>query len=239
MLQSSATQTTFMLWQYLLPVKRYTYNIREWHSYYKVGMLTNMGKKGVRSSEGQGEIWDESKSEVVSMKLTPTGKRLLDEKAKFYGLSKGEFIERIARGTIELNEKKEAEKMTLSSSPSTAITIDQILKALSRFSLPELTKILSNLVNLIEVKLLGVSTSLTIAKLAKQYIEELIHAFEDAEFPNPTERVISIIQGNRPTVDEITLMTQVVHISPDELFAMYRREFPNGTASEGRIRNHR
>jgi hypothetical protein len=146
-------------------------------------MLTNMGKKGVRSSEGQGEIWDESKSEVVSMKLTPTGKRLLDEKAKFHGLS--------------------------------------------------------NLVNIIEVKLLGVSTNLTIAKLAKQYIEELIHAFEDAEFPNPAERVISIIQGNRPTVDEITLMTQVVHISPDELFAMYRREFPNGTASEGRIRNHR
>jgi len=198
-----------------------------------------MGKKGVRSSEGQGEIWDESKTEVVSVKLTPTGKRLLGEKAKSYGLSKGEFIERIARGRIELNEKEETEKMTLSSSPNTATTIDQILKALLRFSLPELTRILSNLVNLIEVKILGNSTNLTIAKLAKQNIEELMQAFEDAEIPNPSERVISIIQGNRPTIDEITLMTQVIQISADELFAIYRREFPKGTASEGRITNHR
>lgn len=217
----------------------YTYLSREWHSYHKVGRLTNMGKKGVRSSEGQGEIWDESKSEVVSVKLTPTGKRLLGEKAKSYGLSKGEFIERVARGEIELNEIEEIEKMTLASSPKASMTAEYILKALSRFSLPELTKILSSLVSLIEDKILGNSTKLTIAKLAKQNIEELIKAFEDAEIPNSSERVISIIQGNRPTTDELTLMTQIVPISADELFAMYRREFPNGTASEGRITNHR
>ncbi len=91
-----------------------------------------MGKKGLRSSEGQGEIWDEPKTVVVSVKLTPTGKRLLDEKAQFYGISKGELIERVARGSIEPPATAAASLVPDSSS---------IIAALSRYPRAQLVQI--------------------------------------------------------------------------------------------------
>jgi hypothetical protein len=91
-----------------------------------------MGKKGFRSTEGQGEIWNEPKTVVVSVKLTPTGKRLLDEKANSYGISKGELIERIARGSTEL---------PMVTPTNQAPNLNTVLDTLSRYSRSQLAQV--------------------------------------------------------------------------------------------------
>lgn len=59
------------------------------------------GKKGHKSMRGQGEYYPEPKGRC-SISITPTGKALLDKLAAEYGLSRGEFVERIARGVIPI-----------------------------------------------------------------------------------------------------------------------------------------
>lgn len=65
-----------------------------------------MGLKGIRSRRGKGELYDEVKSEDVILLLTPTAKRLLDEKVNAYRdangnpLTRSEYFERWARGTL-------------------------------------------------------------------------------------------------------------------------------------------
>jgi hypothetical protein len=56
-----------------------------------------MGKKGISSARGVGEIWDEPKSEQVMVLLTRSGRGMLDSLAWSHGLSRSELIEQIAR----------------------------------------------------------------------------------------------------------------------------------------------
>ena len=62
-----------------------------------------MAVKGVKSLRGQPELYDEVK-QVVSISLTPTGINQLDIRARAFKLSRSEFIERIARGTIPITQ---------------------------------------------------------------------------------------------------------------------------------------
>jgi hypothetical protein len=61
-----------------------------------------MGKQGNRSQRGRGEIYDEPKTEQVTLLLTRTGRSRLDVLAKSHGLSRSELIEQIARGQFQL-----------------------------------------------------------------------------------------------------------------------------------------
>ncbi len=62
-----------------------------------------MAKKGIKSQRGRAENqWGATKSASIKAQLTPTGKRLLLEKIKAFGLSFAEILERIARGKIKL-----------------------------------------------------------------------------------------------------------------------------------------
>jgi hypothetical protein len=61
-----------------------------------------MGKKGVCSKRGQGEIYSEPKSQPVYVLVTPTAAAGIDMLAKLYGLSRSEFLEQIGRGTLKV-----------------------------------------------------------------------------------------------------------------------------------------
>jgi hypothetical protein len=61
-----------------------------------------MGKKNHVSSRGQGELYDEPKTEQVMLLLTRTGRSNLDRLAKLHGLSRSELVERIARGQFHV-----------------------------------------------------------------------------------------------------------------------------------------
>ena len=65
-----------------------------------------MGIPGQRSRRGQGELYDQPKTEHVLILLTPAGRELLDQKVADYNqhldttVSRSEFIERWVRGLI-------------------------------------------------------------------------------------------------------------------------------------------
>lgn len=61
-----------------------------------------MGKKGVHSQRGQGEIYSEPKSSAIYALVTPTAAAGIDTLAKLYGLSRSEFLEQIGRGTLKV-----------------------------------------------------------------------------------------------------------------------------------------
>jgi hypothetical protein len=60
-----------------------------------------LGCRGVKSRRGQPELYDELK-QVVSISITPTGVRGLDEISQALGISRSEFIERIGRRVIQI-----------------------------------------------------------------------------------------------------------------------------------------
>ncbi len=65
-----------------------------------------MGKKRVK---GEPVFYDEIKHNTM-LTLTDTAKRLLDEKAKELGITRSEFVERFARGMIELPQQEQPSK---------------------------------------------------------------------------------------------------------------------------------
>lgn len=56
-----------------------------------------VGIRGHQSQLGQGEIWDETKTEAFYSQLTETGKALLDFQVLVAGLSRAEYLERFSR----------------------------------------------------------------------------------------------------------------------------------------------
>lgn len=57
-------------------------------------------RKGIKSTRGQPELYDELK-QVVSLSLTPTAVKKLDHLSQQVGLSRSEFVERFARGELQ------------------------------------------------------------------------------------------------------------------------------------------
>ncbi len=64
----------------------------------------DMGKKGVRSTKGQGELYDKPKK-VVALSLTLDGVDGLDQMALQMGLSRSELVEQIGRRVIPVGPK--------------------------------------------------------------------------------------------------------------------------------------
>ncbi|MDX2212504.1 MAG: hypothetical protein SFY66_04365 [Oculatellaceae cyanobacterium bins.114] len=64
--------------------------------------VLSMGKKGITSARGVGEIYNETKTEQVNLLLTKQGVLLLNALAKAHGLSRSELIEQIARGRLRV-----------------------------------------------------------------------------------------------------------------------------------------
>lgn len=59
-------------------------------------------RKGIKSYRGQPEIYDELKK-VVSLSLTPTAIAGLDQFSQKLEISRSEFVERVARGVIQIS----------------------------------------------------------------------------------------------------------------------------------------
>lgn len=64
-------------------------------------MPRQMPKKDLKITKGEPELYDEKKK-PLNLAMTPTGAKKLDAMAKNLGLTRSEFVERIARGIIPL-----------------------------------------------------------------------------------------------------------------------------------------
>lgn len=181
-----------------------------------------MGKKGVRPQKGQPETdWGEPKTTKLNVGLTPTGKRLVRERANQLGISVSEVLERWARG-IEVDNDNPPVVESFTPPP----TVESILASLSRYSRQQIGRIVRAGLDL----LIGAppSESKRIGDLVNENQDAVLEMFEDA-IDNPSERIQSIIAGDKPTPIELTLLTAALPINDDELMQMFKKEFPNGS----------
>lgn len=96
-----------------------------------------MGKKGIRPQRGQPETdWGEPKTAKLNVGLTPTGKRLVKERANQLGISVSEVLERWARG-IDVDIDNPPVIETFTPPP----TVEGILASLSRYSRQQIGRI--------------------------------------------------------------------------------------------------
>lgn len=189
-----------------------------------------MGKKGIRPQKGQPETdWGEPKTAKLNVGLTPTGKQLAKERASQLGISISEVLERWARGLpVDINNSSVVE--SFSSLP----TVENILKALSRYSRHQIGHIVRAGLDLLIGK--PPDEQQRIGDLVREHQEAVLEMFEDA-INNPEERVNQIIGGDRPTEIELSLLPTALSIDDDELMQMFKKEFPNGT-NQGCTQNH-
>ncbi len=190
-----------------------------------------MGKKGVRPQKGQAETdWGEPKTAKLNIGLTPTGKQLARERANQLGMSISEILERWARGIpVDANIPSVTE-------PFNPIpTVEDVLKALSRYSRYQIGRIVRAGLDL----LIGVppaSEKPTIRDLVREHRGAVLEMFEEA-ITNPEDRINQIIEGDKPTPIELSLLSAALPIDDGELMQMYKKEFPNGS-NQGCTNNH-
>lgn len=188
-----------------------------------------MGKKGIRPQKGQPETdWGEPKTAKLNVGLTPTGKRLVKERANQLGISVSEVLERWARG-IDVNMDNQPVVESFTPPP----TVERILASLSRYSRQQIGRIVRAGLDL----LIGSpSSQQRIADLVQDHRDAVLEMFEDA-IDNPEERVKQIIGGDRPTEIELSLLPMALSIDDAELMQMFKKEFPNGS-NQGCTQNH-
>jgi hypothetical protein len=73
-----------------------------------------------------------------------------------------------------------------------------------------------------------VSEKPTIRDLVREYRGAVLEMFNDA-IANPSDRINQIIEGDKPTSIELSLLSAALPIDDDELMQMYLKEFPNGS----------
>ena len=171
-----------------------------------------MGKKGHKSKLGHGELWNEPKDRLVTIKLTMTGRRLLDEYAQKLNISRGELIERFARGLVEPPDKY------TESAPNTA----EIIERLPAFSFQELIGIGKEILDLIS-SYESPGALISIASLVNEWEPQALA--EEACLK--LEEVEMLSKGSCPTDEQIIGLSRAMNIDPEKLLAVRRKVFGN------------
>lgn len=187
-----------------------------------------MGKKGFKSAKGQGEEWSEPKSERLSLKLTPLGKRLLQERADSLGISISEVIERTARGGIEFPEASNA--------TDRLPTIDQVKSAITRFSGSVIADIVVYAVEAMRKCMR--SPDPNHVPEPKETISQLITdnwniCLEELEGAITRQRLQELRDGAKPSLRELQPLASALSYSLEELETIWRRDFKNGENHAG------
>jgi hypothetical protein len=189
-----------------------------------------MGKKGLKSCKGRGESWDEPKTERVNVQVTKTCKTLLQKQSKEKNISIAELMERFSRGQLGEQALVDA----LISRPLDAHQVKSAIASFSRREWINIARLCLELLNVDEGKLemasKGGDIKETIAELVQVNRAACIEAFEDIV---PIERVDAIIGGDRPTDDELSLLSAALSRGLGVLQQLRTREFGNGNSHQG------
>lgn len=189
-----------------------------------------MGKKGIRSQKGQSESdWGQPKTKRLTVQLTEEGYEAVKKRADRYDMSVTEVFERWGRG-ISLESGPELPAPKSKSLP----TVDSVLFALPRYSRQQLWRIVRAGLDL----LMGALSpeSKRIGDLVNENQDAVLEMFEDA-IDNPQERIQRIIDGDKPTPIELSLLSAALPIDDSDLMQMFKKEFPNGS-NQGCANHH-
>ena len=174
-----------------------------------------MPKKGIKSTAGQGELWDEPKSETISLRLTPTAKELMDAECQRLGISRGELVERVVRVSGNL--------------PTDPVTQDKlkiILASLHELSRSELAKVLISLGRVLYSKTESHNTFESIAELVTQNWSVL-------ELEGMTQKnLTAIAAGELPTRADLIRIATILNMDCNQL-----SELANKSVQQKQVEN--
>ncbi|NEQ18582.1 MAG: hypothetical protein F6K28_00140 [Microcoleus sp. SIO2G3] len=182
--------------------------------------MSGMGKRGVRSQKGQAESdWGEPKTAKTSVVLTETGRDLLKERTNRLGISISELLERWARG-VEVDQGD-------FTSVEQTVSVNVIVRSLSRLSKPQLIRVFWAIVTLLFGKPEPDPELMT--------IEEAIRSASPNELGQkagiPPERVSEIQKGGDIYHDELVKLARVFDMKPSELKNLVTNRVTNGCNS--------
>lgn len=205
-----------------------------------------MGKKGYKSQKGVGDIWNEPKSERLSIRITPTGKELALERSQSEDISLSEVLERYGRNQIDVklltSEQLQGflEQIILVDG---FIILDEIYKLLPLFSSSELHQLINKINDTLHNRLIEDSQmEITIALLIQKEIEKRFYTVENLANAAhiSVENILSILEGNSPEDDDIYALPSVLTkedgtiYDATELLELREKQFGNGS-SNGKV----
>ena len=205
-----------------------------------------MGKKGYKSEKGVGDIWNEPKSERLSIRITPTGKELALERSQSEDISLSEVLERYGRNQIDVklltSDQLQGflEQIILVDG---FIILDEIYKLLPLFSSSELHQLINKINDTLHNRLIEDSQmEITIALLIQKEIEKRFYTVENLANAAhiSVENILSILEGNSPEDDDIYALPSVLTkedgtiYDATELLELREKQFGNGS-SNGKV----
>ncbi|HEY9597804.1 MAG TPA: hypothetical protein V6D33_09055 [Cyanophyceae cyanobacterium] len=172
-----------------------------------------MGKKGRKSSRGQGETnWGQPKTKNLTVKLTEDGYNAVKSKAEKSGLSVSEVLERWGRN-YAIDEK-----------PTKPVEEEGILHLLPRLAKESLGRIAKTCIDMLS-GVPSVRKTRRIAELVRENWEVTRELTEDLISP---ERLDAIANGMRPTDEELEQLSSPLGLGLQNLEQMRYTEFGNG-----------
>lgn len=171
-----------------------------------------MGKKGVHSQKGKGERWEEPKTAKVTLLLTPTGRKLAKERSQHLGVSLSEVLERWGR---EIAVGKDSAIQI----PKEIIEFEDIKRTLGRLSRSQLNQLIKVIGDL-----LVNPEKQTIKQLIAANKQLILETYGEDVFTG--ERLDEIIGGDKPSLEEKTLLAAVLPLEEEEFDQMFSMEFP-------------
>jgi hypothetical protein len=187
-----------------------------------------MGKKGFKSAKGQGEEWQEPKSERLSLKLTPKCKQLLQQKADSMNTSVAEVIEHTVRGMTTFPSQDNDRLPTL----------EQIKQVLPRLAGSAIAELVLYAVELMRGYFYQSETSAGGKSIAKLITENWDKCVEGLVGAIALERLQALGSGTPATLEELEPLSTVLPCSLDELETIWRKELKNGNSRAGCTNSH-
>jgi len=166
-----------------------------------------MGKKGKKSVGGEGEIWDEPKSQTVSLRLTATAKQRLAEQSQQLGVSQSELVERYVRGVATppaISGRDKDFLLGLQHNPD----FSTVLESLPRFSVKQIIQ-------------LGIACFQYLMNHSGENTDSLFEGKDLQAFAEeariPYERLVEIVNGDMPNPGETTKLARAFRVRPAQM----------------------
>lgn len=190
-----------------------------------------MGRKGRRSIKGVPLTdWGEPKTKQLSVTLTQQGYLNLRRRVEELNWSVSEVLERWARKQpVDNVGANNGDSPTGNPSPA-VLDAEAIIRALPNLSHYQIGRI-----SLICLSLLMLTSRRetkdvsSIRDIVKEYKEVVLAIFTNV-ISNPEERINKIIEGDKPSKEELGLLVGVLPLTQEQLMDIYKKEF--GSADE-------
>ena len=191
-----------------------------------------MGRKGRRPAKGVPLTdWGEPKTKHLSVSLTQQGYLNLRSRVEELNWSVAEVLERWARGKPVDNMPANNGDLPPAIPSPAVLDAEAIIRALpnlSRYQIGRISLICLSLLMLTSRR--ETNDNMLIRDVIKEYKEVVLAMFTDV-ISNPEDRINKIIEGDKPSKEELGLLVGVLPLTQEQLMDIYKKEFGCGDES--------